>query len=117
MAVSSVSLAFPYLNSSRAGGSVQTPRELFHPPLARGVRPTFEIGIRVRRKLNVERPQGGDVLVVAQLIGLVAQRAGDARRPLARPRLESGLERPVALQQVGGGLLADPLAARQTVGR
>ena len=70
----------------------------------------------VRRALHVGVAQRRDVLERAQLVGLLEQRAPH-RRLLADRAGDRRLEAAVAAQQVGGGLLADPLRARQPVGR
>ena len=60
--------------------------------------------------------QRRDVLERAQLVRLLDQRAPHGRLLADRAR-DRRLERPVAAQQVGGGLLADPLGAGQPVRR
>src|SRR4029079_4715229 len=69
---------------------------------------------RVGRALEGELSERGDLLEIAQLVGLVRQRRVDAAGRL----LTSGqqvLERSVAVEQRRGGLLAHALRPRDSV--
>src|SRR5436305_9459207 len=105
------------INSSSRARTVEARRELLHTAGARGSRTLGEVGVTVGRTSYLQRPQSRDGLEVENILAAVAQRTGYTRRPLARPGVERRLDRSVPLQELGGRLLADPLGARQAVGR
>ena len=91
-------------------------RSRFMPSLLRRRGAALAIGLPVGGQLDVGVAQGRDVLERAQLVRLLDQRAAHGRL-LADRRVDRRLERAVAAQQVGRGLLADPLRAGQAVRR
>ena len=77
--------------------------------------PSQSVG-RSARALDAGVAQRRDVLEGEQVVASVDQRRAQLRLRLADRRVEHPLERAVRAQQLGRGLLADPLRAGDPVG-